>query len=401
MDSQVFYILVSMVFTSAALGIIFYLAWRNLGRKSYALTWAFAFSAAAIQWVVYLGAGLFTNPQVHWLLVSLLAIVLMTLILRGHCQRTGCDLLPQNLWPYSAALFFVVVWTTVIDPHAGLRTMLVPAAAAVSLVLSAWVIIQHRQQTRPAEWAAAISLVLFALSQFIAAGIAVVQGPNVEAGFQSLFMHYNLITLPTGYLATSMFVVFMVASDISEEMKEIAVRDQLTGLYNRRGLAEHGAQAYASAKRHDIPISIVMTDIDRFKYINDQFGHAAGDDALCHIAELLLQDRHDDDVLARVGGEEFVVVLPGVDMARAIDMADELRERIESSSLDVEGEELLMTSSFGVATLTGKDTCLNDIIVRADRALYRSKRAGRNQVDLESSQMMISEDGSLQPISPG
>ena len=95
------------------------------------------------------------------------------------------------------------------------------------------------------------------------------------------------------------------------------------------------------------------------------------------------------------------MVLPGVDMARAIDMADELRERIESSSLDVEGEELLMTSSFGVATLTGKDTCLNDIIVRADRALYRSKRAGRNQVDLESSQMMISEDGSLQPISPG
>ena len=401
MDSPVFYILISMVFTSAALAIIFFLAWRNLGRKSYALTWAAAFTAATTQWVLHLAAGWFDNPSVHWLFVSLLAIVLMTLLLKGHCQRTGCSLLPSNLWPYSGAIFAVMVWTTVISPHAGLSTMLVPAAAAVSLLLSAWVIVRHRVRTRPAEWAAAISLVLFALSQLVAAGIAIVQVAGIDAGYQSLFMQYNILTMPTGYLATSMFVVFMVASDISEEMKEIAVRDQLTGLYNRRGLAEHGAQAYALAKRHEIPISVVMTDIDRFKYINDEYGHAAGDDALCHIAELLRQDRREDDVLARVGGEEFVVVLPGADMRRAIDIADKLRVLIESSSLEANGDRLSMTSSFGVATSTDKDTCLADIVIRADRALYRSKRAGRNQVDLESSQMMLSEDGSLQPITTG
>jgi len=390
-----------MVFSSAALSVIFLLAWRNLGRKSYALTWACAFAAATLQWTLYLTSSWFSNPSVHWLLISLLAIMTMMLNLRGHCERTGIGLLPTNLWPYAGALFFVIVWTTTVDPHVGLSTMLVPAAAAVSLLLSAWVIVRHRERTRPAEWAAAISLILFALSQLLAAGIALAQGTGIEAGYQNLFMHYNFITLPTGYLATSMFVVFMVASDLSEEMKEIAVRDQLTGLYNRRGLAEHGAQAYAAVNRSGLPISIVMTDIDRFKYINDRFGHAAGDDALCHIAELLRRDRRDDDVLARVGGEEFVVVLPGADMASAIEIADKLRRRIESSSLEADGNELSMTSSFGVATQTDRDTCLTDVIIRADRALYRSKRAGRNQVDLESSQMMLAEDGSLQPIRSG
>lgn len=390
-----------MAFTSAALSIIFLLAWRNLGRKSYALTWAWAFAAATLQWTVYLTASWFSNPAVHWLLISLLAIMMMTLNLRGHCQRTGCGLLPTNLWPYAGALFFVILWTTMIDPNAGLSTMLVPAAAAVSLLLSAWIIVRHRVRTRPAEWAAAISLALFALSQLVAAGIALGQGAGIETGYQGVFMHYNFITLPTGYLATSMFIVFMVASDISEEMKEIAVRDELTGLYNRRGLSEHGAQAYAAANRSDRPISVVMTDIDRFKFINDKYGHAAGDDALCHIAELLRDGRREDDVLARVGGEEFVVVLPGADMAGAIEIANKLRRQIESSSLVADGDNVWMTSSFGVATRTGRDSCLTDIIVRADRALYRSKRAGRNQVDLESSQMMLAEDGSLQPISSG
>lgn len=401
MDSPVLYILISMVFTSAALSIIFLMAWRNLGRKSYALTWACAFAVATLQWTLYLTSNWFSNPAAHWLLISLLAIMMMTLNLRGHCQRTDCGLLPTNLWPYAGALFFVILWTTVIDRHAGLSTMLVPAAAAMSFLLSAWIIVRHREQTRPAEWAAAISLALFALSQLVAAGIALGQGTGIEAGYQNLFMHYNFITLPTGYLATSMFVVFMVASDISEEMKEIAVRDELTGLYNRRGLSEHGAQAYAAANRGDRPISVVMTDIDRFKFINDKYGHAAGDDALCHIAELLRDGRREDDVLARVGGEEFVVVLPGADMASAIEIADKLRREIESSSLVADGDKVSMTSSFGVATRTDRDSCLTDIIVRADRALYRSKRAGRNQVDLESSQMMLAEDGSLQPISSG
>ena len=127
-------------------------------------------------------------------------------------------------------------------------------------------------------------------------------------------------------------------------------------------------------------------------------GHAAGDLALVHFADILKIQRRADDILARVGGEEFAVILPGTNLKDATQIADDLCLRLESSPFEVDEISHVMTASFGVACLSSKDTCLSDVIVRADRALYRSKRAGRNRVDLESSQYMRAVDGSLKPV---
>jgi len=102
-----------------------------------------------------------------------------------------------------------------------------------------------------------------------------------------------------------------------------------------------------------------------------------------------------------VGGEEFALLLPGTDLRDAMAMADQLCERIGSTPLDMTTIGLPMTSSFGVAAISDKDKSLDDMVLRADRALYRSKRAGRNQVDLESSQLMRRNDGTLVPVSSG
>jgi diguanylate cyclase (GGDEF)-like protein len=141
-----------------------------------------------------------------------------------------------------------------------------------------------------------------------------------------------------------------------------------------------------------------MADIDRFKYINDEFGHAAGDAALAHFAALFAEDRRKEDIVARVGGEEFAVLLPGTGLRDALALADRLCDKIGTNPMDLTSVGLPMTSSFGVATLSDQDTDLDDMLRRADRALYRSKRAGRNQVDLESSQVMLRSDGTLQPV---
>ena len=200
-------------------------------------------------------------------------------------------------------------------------------------------------------------------------------------------------------MAMGMFVVFMLASDLSEQMREIAVKDELTGLLNRRGFGEQAASAYAASRRSGRPVSVIMTDIDRFKQINDDFGHSAGDVALCHFADFLQVNRREDDVTARVGGEEFALILSGADLTEAVRIADELCDRIQETPVDLDGRQLVMTASFGVATISENDTCLADVVVRADRALYRSKREGRNRIDLESSQMMLALDGSLKPLS--
>ena len=398
MISPVFYILVSMIFTSAALSIIFFLAWQTQGRKPYALSWSIAFMAATLQWYCNLNAAWFDDPTFFLLVANALALVLITLSIRGHCQRTQCTMLPRNLWPYTGAVYAVIVWTTLIDPHVGWRTALVPGFACVALFLSAFIIIRHRAKSRAAEWAAAVSLVLFGLSQGIAAGMAMLQGPGGDEAYRSLYLHYNFITMPAGYIATSMFVIFMLASDLSEQMKEIAVRDELTGLLNRRGFKEYGRRAFGHARRSRTPLSVIMTDIDRFKFINDQYGHAAGDAALVHFSRMCEEARRSEDIVARVGGEEFALLLPGTDLREAMAIADRLCRRIGATPMDMATADVPMTSSFGVAAISASDRTLDDMVLRADRALYRSKRAGRNQVDLESSQLMLATDGTLQPL---
>lgn len=398
MDSPIYYIIVAMMFASFTLSIIFFMAWQTQGKKSYALSWSIGFLAATLQWFFNLQSQWFPSPEVHSLVVKAFALILITSVIRGHCQRTDCSHLPKNLWPFACLIFAGVVWATLFDPHLGIRTALIPAIASLTLFLSALMIIKHREVTRAGEWAAAISMVLFGITQSIAAIAAFMQGVDGDPFYESIYINYNYLMLPSGYMAMGMFVVFMLASDLSEQMKELAIRDQLTGTLNRHGLNERGAAAFATFKGTDLPVAIIMIDIDNFKTINDKHGHSAGDAALVHFADLLEDGRADGDILARVGGEEFALVLPCFDLAGAMSIASDLCKKVEETPLRLAGITVNMTASFGVAALSNKDASLTNAIERADRALYRSKDAGRNQVDLESSQLMLAQDGTLKPL---
>jgi len=399
MGSEYFYIVFSLMVISAALSLTFFMAWRNFGRKSHALTWSVAFLAGSLQWLCSLNAEVFPNTEAYLLVESAFSMVLVTLGLRGHCQRTKCKFLPKNLWPYVLPVYAIIAWHIAVDPHVGIRMTVVPAFAALTMLLSAYMILTHRERTRPAEWVVAIGLGVFAITQFGAASLAFMQGATGDESIAAAYRHFNFLTLPAGYVVTSMLIILMMASDISAKLKKMAVQDQLTGLLNRRGFEEYGSRAFAVARRTGQSMSVIMTDIDRFKYINDKFGHAAGDMALAHFARLFSESRRQEDVAARVGGEEFALLLPGTDLRDAMAIADQLCAKIGSTPLDTTVVGLPMTSSFGVAAISKTDTSLDDILLRADRALYRSKRAGRNQVDLESSQLLRAADGKLVPVS--
>ena len=389
-------ILIAMAMTSAMLAAIFYLAWKTQGQQAHALTWSLASIAVTGQWCVSLAAGWFPSFESYWVTVSAFGLAVITLAMRGHCQRTDCQYLPKNLWPISGAILAVIVWFTYGSPHVGLRTGILPVAGTITLFLSTAMVLRFRKNPRPAEWAIAIAMVVFAISQLAVATAAFMQGAETVAAYNALYLGINSISLPVGYTGVAMFAIFMLTSDLSEQMKEIAVRDQLTGLLNRRGFGEQASKAYSTARRTGRSVSVIMSDIDRFKFINDELGHAAGDEALCHFTRLLQHDRRGEDILARMGGEEFAIVLPGTDIPESMQIAEELCQRLEGTSFEIDGELISMTASFGVATISDRDTCLTDVIIRADKALYKSKRAGRNRVDLDSSQITLLPDGSLQ-----
>jgi len=397
MESGLFYIVFSLMVVSAVLSLTFYLAWKNFGKKQHALTWSLAFLAGTCQWLTVLGVNYFPSLEAYLLAENAFSLTLITLALRGHCQRTECTLLPKNMWPYVMAIYAFVAWHVLVTPHTGLRLSVAPTYSAITLLVSAMMIVRYRDKTRPAEWAAATGITIFALTQAVCAVLAFMQGPTGDESMRAAYLHFSFLTLPPGYVTVSMLIILMMASDLAAVLRKAAIQDQLTGLLNRRGFNEYGSRVFSAARRAGTTLSVIMTDIDRFKFINDKFGHAAGDAALAHFAKLVAEMRRNEDIVARVGGEEFAMLLPGTDLRDAMAMADQLCEKIGATPLDMTGNGLLMTSSFGVAAISKDDNSLEDIVMRADRALYRSKRGGRNQVDLESSQLVRAADGTLIP----
>ena len=398
MSSPFFYIIFSLMITSAALSLIFFIAWSSFGRPAHSLSWSMAFLAGAMQWAATLSSDWFPSKEVYLVAEHAFAIVLITLSLRGHCQRTFHARVPKVLVPAAITVFALSVWHIAVEPHEGIQLAIIPAYAAITLFLSAFIIVNFRDHPRPSEWAAAACIALVGVAQAVSTWIALLQGPLGDEALQSAFLHFTFMSLPAGYLAMSTFIILMMASDISAKMKQLAIQDQLTGLLNRRGFTDYGEKAFASARRAGTPLSVITADIDRFKYINDQFGHAAGDNALRHFAKQISDGRRAEDIVARVGGEEFAILLPGTELRDALAIADQLCDRIGSTPMELTAVGLPMTSSFGVAAVSKNDHELDDMVRRADRALYRSKRAGRNQVDLESSQLMLTLDGTLQPV---
>jgi two-component system, cell cycle response regulator len=164
-----------------------------------------------------------------------------------------------------------------------------------------------------------------------------------------------------------------------EELREKAMHDPLTGLLTRGAFFEISDHEAARARRSRTPLSIVMADIDRFKSINDRFGHPGGDEVLREVAGRLRTTFRKEDTVGRYGGEEFVTLAVGCDATDAINLAERFRQAVERDPFAIGAEWLDVTTSVGVVTGTAADGLL-ELVRAADQALYRAKTAGRNRV---------------------
>jgi len=167
------------------------------------------------------------------------------------------------------------------------------------------------------------------------------------------------------------------------EMRENVIRDELTGLHNRRHLMSTLNDFLVNRRDPDAPIlSLAILDVDRFKDINDVIGHLAGDDVLRQLADVLSGEVRKDDLLARIGGEEFAVLMPGHSLTSAQATCERIRAAVEAREFRVDGRDdaLAVTVSIGVAQWTNAMKEASDLFRVADDLLYRSKHAGRNRV---------------------
>jgi diguanylate cyclase (GGDEF)-like protein/PAS domain S-box-containing protein len=171
---------------------------------------------------------------------------------------------------------------------------------------------------------------------------------------------------------------------LEDKILELAYKDQLTNLYNRHYFYSMVQEIISLAKRERNPLSLMMIDIDKFKNINDTYGHGNGDIVIKSLATIMLENTRASDIVARIGGEEFVILLPNTSKDDAVTLANKLRKNVENHLIRFENNvDISITISIGVDSILVEDeVTIDKALARADEALYRAKENGRNNVQL-------------------
>ncbi len=369
-------LLIVMTLLSAVMCAMFVAAWATMARPRHALTWAACFGAGTIQWSVNLAASMIGHaPPLLWMISTLAATAMILFGVAGYRQRSGLAVHPWALAALAGAVALGAVATRLWWPHMGLYFALIPACALLMLPLMAHAILARPGRRTTVEKASVAIALLFIAFEAALLVLALRIGPTAQGAAVEAYRAALITGVPVLYLAMALSGLFLLMTDRTAALSRLARHDPLTGLLNRGGFREVLARQIGAAGTGCIAIG----DIDHFKRINDQHGHAAGDLALRLVARTLRLGAHDDMLVARIGGEEFALFLPAYALERAERFVERLRAAVATIALPGH-PGVGVTMSFGVAPCRGVEDGLDGVIARADAALYRAKTGGRDRV---------------------
>ncbi|KQX21581.1 MULTISPECIES: GGDEF domain-containing protein [unclassified Sphingomonas] len=373
-------IIIALIFSAAMLTGVMLIAWRSFGRPRHALVWAIAFAVATVEWIANLGLRIQAPDNAPlYAAIAGLGCLSNALIAAGFAQRSRPDaaLTPYLLAAAVAALLIAGAATVV--PHLGVRDATGLLFGGTMMAISTAHVGRRFRTASLPERSVTLMLMLFALIDLAMAAAAFRQGVTGTGDPLQLYRTILILLYPPAFIGVGLFSVFLVASDLAETMRMLATSDMLTGIYNRRGFEDSAERAIRNAQRQRQPLAVVVADIDRFKAINDRYGHGVGDRALRHFAGRIERLVRRGDLIGRIGGEEFALLLVNTRAQDAIEVVERIRRDI--AAMPVNGpDRIVMTASFGVTGLRPGDISLASLLARADRALYQSKIGGRDRV---------------------
>ena len=276
-----------------------------------------------------------------------------------------------------------LIWYTYFNPDFRIRVVVVSCSLSIMSIHIVRLILSNSTSARnPFHLFAVTPFIILSFFSVIRIGYRLWDTSLSEDSFTSSAYAFSIVFYGMLVVWVSFSVVFISADGLQNKLSQIALIDPLTGALNRRALKEAVSREIARAKRTGLPLSLIITDLDHFKKINDTYGHQAGDAVLSHTVQLYNELLRTEDLLARFGGEEFVVVLPGVNMTDGFFVAERLRLACEKARLLYENQSISVTSSFGMAGFSDRVLDFEILIRQADEALYRAKEEGRNRVVL-------------------
>jgi diguanylate cyclase (GGDEF)-like protein len=378
---------------TALLGVFLLVLWVQ-ERSSRALAWwgaAYLTGAASVVlWGVRGQLG-FVAPEVP----SALLFIACGMIWNGARLFHGRSVLPFAL--IAGALVWLGAMQVPAFTHSEqARVVLSSVVIAVYAFLTAFELRRERRRALAARWLS-IAIPLLHSAVFLAP-IALILLVPAKASLDGLFALFAFETVI--YVVGTAFVVVVMSKErVALVHKTAAMTDPLTGLFNRRAFLEAADRMIEQAARKAQPVSVLLFDLDRFKSINDRFGHAVGDEALRVFTATATANMRASDVIGRLGGEEFVAIIPG-GPAEASMVAERVRAAFEVAGVCIAGREAAATVSVGVAAAL-PPVMVDVLLAQADAGLYRAKANGRNRVEIGHGEA-VPAAGSEQPVAaPG
>jgi len=379
----------------------FYLLWRHQRERPYIAMLAAAYLASACGFMVQyftLPIGLAPTKVLSNVLFFATAYTMAVGVLGRFGRRPPHPAL--SLLAGGGILAFS--WFVFIEPDPIWRTLVVNfALAGMSLVIAA----ELRQVAGKLFIDRLLTVFIFANGiTFLLRPLAVVAVDGFHTSGDDLFMSLYWISTSVSHAFFSVLVaiclITAIALDVIGKLKSDSVSDSLSGLLNRRGFEERVNEILARSSLSGVPAALVLADLDRFKSINDTYGHACGDRVIAAFGKLLREAAGQEGVAGRIGGEEFAIVLPGSGLGGARLFAEGVRVSFGAATITGVPAGVSFTASFGVTEAMERDT-LSALFSRADIALYQAKHDGRNRVRAVSGTVTMAQRRLRRPVRTG
>ncbi|KHJ53126.1 hypothetical protein LA66_19105 [Aureimonas altamirensis] len=359
--------------SSAALAVAFLTSWIFFRNEKHLLVWATGLIAIIIAIV------LFNSGEGYPLVLRLPAMALLVAGFVAIDCGSSLFCARRMHWrlPVGIGLFGIVAVTLLfLQGLSGIATASANVAVATLMSLTGWRFWMHRHEALLGMGAVAMLYAVTALSFAACAAVLLIEGPAVLTARPSNWAEeFNAVASIVGLTSIGAISFALMQFRTSQQHRRASLTDPLTQLPNRRALTDNFL---------DVPVApgtcLILFDLDHFKQINDRYGHAAGDMTLVHFAGILAAHVSDDAIAARLGGEEFGVMMRNVAASQAHALGEAVRRTLAQTPVSTDGETIIATVTAGFAIASdGQETGVT-LFSRADRALYEAKRAGRNRV---------------------
>ncbi|HEU4373908.1 MAG TPA: GGDEF domain-containing protein, partial [Telluria sp.] len=320
------------------------------------------------------------------------AVAANTALIVGTAIEVGayCTLFGILRWKrvlYPCAALAMLVFQAARFGHASQNELVILMSMIIALFTGAMALMLLRPGASPLRRLIGLNDAVFFIVMSARGCSAVVSG-QMSVFSPSLVQSVTYLTAYLLMIVNGFGFLLLCKEKDDKAMALLATIDSLTGLVNRRAFFERTESARLLATRLRSPIALMMIDIDHFKRLNDRFGHATGDEALCLFAATAQQALREHDIMGRLGGEEFALVLPGTDIDGALQAAERLRCAIAAAVLPSSGNQYSMTVSIGVVVIDPHEH-INSALARADHALYAAKSNGRDRIEVGESRLRV------------